>query len=165
MPKVAMNYENTCIYKIYCKDSEKNLTYVGHTTNFRNRKYQHKSNAKNTDNWFGNFKLYKIIRENGGWDNFEMEELECFSCKCHEEACKREREWFEKLNATMNDKKPHVSSEELVQYHKEWRDRNREQINAKYVCNCGGRYVWNHRSHHINTKRHKEYVKLESEKK
>ena len=43
MPKVDIDYSNTIIYKIHCKDSNVNEIYVGHTTNFTKRKNQHKT--------------------------------------------------------------------------------------------------------------------------
>jgi len=34
MPKINIDYSNTLIYKITCKDLLINEVYVGHTTNF-----------------------------------------------------------------------------------------------------------------------------------
>jgi len=65
MPKKAIDYSNCCIYKIEHIDND-NLVYVGHTTNFTNRKYQHKSNCKNETSKEYNHKVYQMIRENGG---------------------------------------------------------------------------------------------------
>ena len=42
MPKDTIDYSNTIIYKIYCNDSSVTDIYIGHTTNFIKRKYQHK---------------------------------------------------------------------------------------------------------------------------
>ena len=41
MPKNAINYSNTIIYKLVCKNINIEDCYVGHTTNFSKRKYQH----------------------------------------------------------------------------------------------------------------------------
>ena len=38
MPKKEINYQNTIIYKIRCKDLNIKDVYVGHTTNFIQRK-------------------------------------------------------------------------------------------------------------------------------
>ena len=46
MPKLPMDYSKCCIYKIEHVDDE-SLVYVGHTTNFDERKTAHKSNCKN----------------------------------------------------------------------------------------------------------------------
>ncbi len=47
MPKVPINYSNTVFYRIYCNDAGRPDTYIGHTTNFVQRKYLHKQGCKN----------------------------------------------------------------------------------------------------------------------
>ena len=42
MPKTKINYENAIIYKIVCNDLNIKDLYVGHTTDFIRRKYDHK---------------------------------------------------------------------------------------------------------------------------
>ncbi len=42
MPKVEIDYSTTIIYKITCNDSNVTDKYVGHTTNFVQRKHAHK---------------------------------------------------------------------------------------------------------------------------
>ena len=59
MPKETIDYSNTIIYKIYCKDSSIYDFYVGHTTNFIKRKSLHKSSCSNKNN---KLKIYEIIR-------------------------------------------------------------------------------------------------------
>ena len=62
MPKKNIDYSNTVIYKIFCKNYNITDIYVGHTTNFIKRKNQHRSVCiKNNSNT----KVYKIINENG----------------------------------------------------------------------------------------------------
>ena len=45
----------------------KSLIYVGHTTNCKQRKAQHKNNCNNESNKKFNLKLYAMLRENGGF--------------------------------------------------------------------------------------------------
>jgi hypothetical protein len=47
-------------------------------------------------------KLYKIIRENGGWDNWNMEIVETIICKDIYEARIKEKEYSILLHATLN---------------------------------------------------------------
>jgi predicted GIY-YIG superfamily endonuclease len=42
MPRQPINHENTHFYKICCNDLNVKDIYVGHTTDFRKRKTQHK---------------------------------------------------------------------------------------------------------------------------
>jgi hypothetical protein len=105
MPKNNIDYSNTIIYKIYCNDETVKDVYVGHTTNFIKRKYCHKtacSNLKNT------VKIYKVIRENGGWDNWSMIEIARYNCKDATEARIKEYEHYISLNATLNSCPPFV---------------------------------------------------------
>ena len=45
MPKKEIDYSNTIIYKLCCKNPEIKDIYVGHTTDFRRRKCQHKTSC------------------------------------------------------------------------------------------------------------------------
>jgi hypothetical protein len=110
MPKCDINYENTVIYKICCKNKEIKDVYVGHTTNFINRKYQHKLSCINNKN---NCKIYKTIMENGGWDNWEMLEIATYNCKNATEARMKEQEHYELLNPTLNTVSPFSLGEEF----------------------------------------------------
>jgi len=106
MPKVEIDYSNTIIYKIYCKDPSVTDVYVGHTTNFVQRKYAHKQTCNNVKSPCYNFKLYKTIRENGNWCNWEMTILNFYNCKDHLEARQKEQEYFISLGATLNSIEP-----------------------------------------------------------
>ena len=69
MPKIAIDYENTIFYKIYCKTSGVTDLYIGHTTNFVQRKYAHKQTCENSKYKGYACKLYRFIRDHGGWGN------------------------------------------------------------------------------------------------
>jgi len=61
------------MYKIVCDDLDVLYTYAGSTTDFIKRKYQHIRNSKNE--YKAHLKLYQIINENGGWENFTIVKL------------------------------------------------------------------------------------------
>jgi hypothetical protein len=103
------------MYKIVCKDLNIKDCYVGHTTNFTERKRQHKFKCTSDHN----FKVYQIIRDNGGWNNWEMIMIEIFKCNNEIEAKTRERFWFEQLNSTLNTIYPIRSRQEHYQDEKE----------------------------------------------
>ena len=104
MPKIDIDYSNTIIYKITCNDDNIKDVYVGHTTNFVQRKHAHKQCSINETS--GNCKLYKVIRDNGGWNNWKMEIINFFNCKDHYEARIKEQEYFVSLNANLNSIEP-----------------------------------------------------------
>lgn len=100
MPKSNIDYSNTVIYKIFCKDKDVTDIYVGHTTNFTKRKYQHK--ILSADHSQKQLKIYNNIRQHGGWDNWNMVELAVYNCKDSTEARIREQEHYDLLNPTLN---------------------------------------------------------------
>lgn len=78
------------IYKIYKND----MIYIGSTERFNQRMYKHKY-ACNTEGYNKyNFKLYKTIRENGGWDEWNKEILYEFDCKDRFELRNKENEFI-----------------------------------------------------------------------
>ena len=123
MPRENIDYSKTVIYKIVCKDLSNTDCYVGNTTKFTNRKAQHKysSTAKDYKNY--HYQVYQCIRDNGGWDNWDMIEIEKYPCLDGNEACKRERHHYELLNASLNKQVPSRTHQE---YDKKYRDDNKE---------------------------------------
>jgi hypothetical protein len=95
MPKKAVDYSKTIIYKIVCNDLNIKDLYVGHTTEFTKRKYKHKYSCNTEAHHTHNYQVYKTIRANGGWDNWSMIEIEKLPCTDANEARKRERFWLE----------------------------------------------------------------------
>lgn len=102
MPRLAIDYSNAVIYKLSCKNKSITEIYIGSTTNFTKRKYQHKHSCINTNNPSYIFQKYKFIRENGGWENWEMIEIEKFPCKTSRELSKREEELRCQFKAKLN---------------------------------------------------------------
>eukprot|EP00966_Prymnesium_polylepis_P118316 2735647-Prymnesium_polylepis.1 len=85
MPKKAIDYSKCEMYKTVCKDEDLDYVCVGHTTYWTKRKNKHKSASRTSER-----KLYQTIRDNGGWDNFKMLQLESFPCSNRREAEARE---------------------------------------------------------------------------
>lgn len=90
MNKTA-DYSTTIIYKITCNDSNITDKYVGHTTDFVRRRKEHKTNVCKENSPDSHLKLYKFIRDNGGWDNWKMEIVAHYDCKDLHEAKQRTR--------------------------------------------------------------------------
>jgi len=119
MPKKEINYQNTIIYKIVCKDLNIKDLYVGSTTNFTQRKRSHKDTCNFSHQQNYNIYVYKFIRGNGGWDNWDMIEVEKYPCNDRNEKDKRERYWIEELKATLNKVIPSRTKKEYREYNKE----------------------------------------------
>jgi hypothetical protein len=103
MPRINIDYSNTVIYKITCDDKSITNTYVGHTTNFIQKKYVHKQNCIKTRKVNNKCEMYDIIRKNGGWENWKMEILDFFNCVDHNAAIIKEQEYYKILCKTSNN--------------------------------------------------------------
>ena len=139
MPRTNIKYDNTIIYKIVCNNTSIKDNYVGHTTDFTRRKNQHKYACNNPTNKTHHFKLYKVMRENGGFENWSIVEIEKYSCNDGNEARARERYWYDVLNASLNTTIPNRLKEEyyrdnleqILVYQKIYNTTNRDYISER----------------------------------
>jgi len=123
------NWENGCIYMLRHKDDvELQNIYIGSTTNFRGRKYEHKSccNNQNYRNYY--HQKYNYIRANGGWDNWKMIWLEDYPCKSKKELLKREDEVMLQYENRLNQVRACITDEERKEYKEKHRLTNKEKI-------------------------------------
>ena len=112
MPKTPSNYQNCVIYKLVSFDTTLTECYVGHTTNFTQRKKNHKNSYFNENHPNHFFPVYEFMREHGGWENFIMLQMEEFPCETKREAEIREEYWRKELNATLNGHQCFTTTEE-----------------------------------------------------
>lgn len=101
-----LDYSNTIIYKISCKDTNITDLYVGHTVNFVQRQLAHKYSCINDKSTNYNCKLYQTIRKNGGWNNWTMNIVNFFNCLNKTEAREKEQEYYNLLGANLNSVEP-----------------------------------------------------------
>ena len=106
MPRKPVDYPITPVsfYHFVCNDPNIISCYVGHTTQFIKRKSKHKLACNSEKNIRYNCKVYRFMRENGGFDNFRMIELENRLVKDKREAERIEQEYINKLNSELNTK-------------------------------------------------------------
>jgi hypothetical protein len=122
-----MDYRKTIIYKIVCLDLSIKNCYVGHTTSFRDRRNSHHSAYKLKPDRY----VYQFIRENGGWDNWDMIMIENYPCNNKIEAGSRERHWIETLNADLNQLRPPTGLTN-AEYIKEYMSEYQTQYKSQY---------------------------------
>ena len=159
------------IYKLYNPDCD--FIYVGSTRDMTARKNTHKSRCNNVNDKKYNLKVYKIIREHDGFENWFMVLLEVMPNVTKLEAEMKEDCYRVELNATMNSqrascggltkqeyKKQHRidNKEHYLEYDKRYRIDNKEVINKKYDCQCGGKYTLSSKARHLKTKKHQKYI-------
>ncbi len=154
MPKVEIDYSNTVFYKIYCKDANVSDLYVGHTTNFVQRKHAHKQSCKNPKSSNYNCKLYNAMRQHGGWDNWIMEIIAFHNCNDHYDARIKEQEYFVSCKATLNSIEPMPKPKTIVSAKPQFdiSELNSQQFycNKCNYCSCNK----NDFNKHCNTIKH-----------
>ena len=106
MPKTEIDYSNTIFYKIQCNNPDVKDVYIGHTTNFVQRKHAHKRSCTHDKSANYNCKVYNVIAQYGAWNNWKMEIIAFHECADHYAARKIEQQYFEKYNATLNSIEP-----------------------------------------------------------
>ncbi len=137
--------KNFVMYKICPKNKELQFCYVGQTENFANRKRQHIRNTTNeSDKKHYHLKHYQTIRENGGWDEWEMIELEKFNGKTKVEARIREQELIKEHNATLNMLSAYITEEERKATKKAITEKFREE-NKEYLKEQTKKYKEEHK--------------------
>lgn len=164
MPKTKIDYGNTIIYKISCKDSKVKDVYVGYTTNFIQRKYFHKNNCINRKAVDYDEHLYAIIRKHGGWENWKIENIHICNCEDYNAVKKIVEEYVVALRATLNSDNLTPSKVLLpTMVTKSTESCNKTNITTKnpknpsaYVCNICDYVTSNKKDYnkHINTIKH-----------
>jgi hypothetical protein len=131
-----IQYNKSTIYKLCCKNADVTEIYIGSTTNFRLRKSHHKSSCNNENGKKYNMKLYKFIRENGSFDNWDMIEIEKVNATDKKDLEKNERRIIEQLKPALNciipgrtDKEYYAdNSDKIKEKQKEYRADNSDKI-------------------------------------
>jgi hypothetical protein len=175
-------------YKIHCINPEINFIYVGSTKDLASRKWAHKSDCYNENRKSYNLKLYKTIRDNGGWDNWNLTIIGKGIYEDRILARIEEQKYINELNSNLNTFKAIMTKEEekkmkddyvknnhlkVLANKKIYRDKNKEVIKTKYlenidlqnkrkektICDCGGSYTYSHKAEHIKSKKHQSFKK------
>ena len=151
------------IYKIFCDDCDN--IYIGSTENLEKREIAHKTHCNNPNDEHYNLKIYKTIREYGGWENWTMICIE----ECDKvietklDARKIEQNYIDELNSTLNSQRAYRSEEQRIEdnkiTNKKWREENNEKMREIITCSCGVSFQKKRYNSHIKTKTHVNYEK------
>jgi len=94
------------------------------------------------DKKYNNY-VYRFIRDNGGWNNWDMVLIEKVDCEDKQTLHKIERSYIEKLETTLNKVIPTRTNKEwkkdnkeklkkyYKEYNEEYNEKNKEKINLK----------------------------------
>ena len=176
-------YEKTIMYKLVNYDCPE-LLYVGSTINFIKRKSTHKACSKTS-----NAKIYRTIRENGGWESWVMVKISDFPCKSNTEARMEEDRLMIEMKSNLNMVKAYTSPEQRIEqkrdsykkfcennkeymkeYDKQYYQSNKEHIkeqkkqysSKKTTCECGCSIANGTVARHKKTIKHQKLLALAS---
>ena len=144
------------IYMIKCKCDK---IYIGSTKReLKVREKEHCSECYNPNRQSYNSPVYNHFRE----CNLERNMIKCqrlFYCE-EEERWQKENKWM-KLIGSLNTTCP----VEDLDKRKALLEKYRIQGKITQNCCCGGTWSYSHKSRHIKTKMHKQYIEEENQKK
>lgn len=129
MPKTS-DYSKSLIYKIEHLDNPE-LVYVGSTVNIIKRRNHHKSDYNNEKSKRHNLKIYRMMRENGGWECFKMVVIKEYPCNTRIELEIEEEKCRKELQATLNTLRCHITKEEKKEIGLKYRLENIDVVLEK----------------------------------
>jgi len=159
-----------CIYRIECLDKEIKDIYIGSTGDLKERIANHKCCCNNINRPEYNYKLYKFIRNHGGWDNWrvdiellttgydkeirlEMEQnyIDCIKPQLNSKNAKTDRKEYTKQYKVDNMEK---IKEQNKQYELDNKEKIRVKRSVKSKCpDCGIEMLKYNISRHIRLNR------------
>jgi hypothetical protein len=148
------------VYKVIQLDT-KGCVYVGSThQSLCERKAQHHQKVlKNSPTNF-----HRHIISNGGWENYEFQEVAEYGEISREELLLREREAIELLNPLCNIQRNTIRSDEDTKaYYKGYYAERKEQkckyskdwAKKPFECECGSIVRWGEKARHFKSDKHK----------
>lgn len=142
MTTTTTDYSQSCVYGFM---KEEIMYYVGSTYDLSHRYSSHKSNCNNENGDKYNYRIYKFMRENGGFESFEIVKIREYpECKTEKELKTYERNYYDLYEPGLNRYKPQLTEDELKNL--------REQKNETQRNN----YAQNPEKYNIRTKKYRE---------
>ena len=136
--KIAVkdDFSGSVIYKIFCKDENIKDFYIGSSKDLYDRMRVHKSMCYNENDSGYSLKIYEFIRENGDWENFNVEIVEYYPCKNEKELKVREQYYIKKYEPTLNCFNAYITQEEKKEKNKLWKKSEKgKEYQRKYTKN------------------------------
>lgn len=128
---MSSQIKKACVYKLVCKNPEIKDMYIGSTKNIHQRAYNHYLTSNNPTSKEYNKKSNVYIRENGGWDNFELIKLCDVEYTEIKELRKKEQEYIDTLKPTLNKSRAY-NYDGYAQIYRDSRKEQKSESNRKY---------------------------------
>tara|TARA_R110002167_G_scaffold41862_1_gene127731 strand:+ start:136 stop:639 length:504 start_codon:yes stop_codon:yes gene_type:complete len=162
MPRPEIN--DYVFYKIICDDLPE-YVYIGSTGCFSKRKGAHKGRCNNPNRKNYKCKLYQTIRDNGGWDKWQMVIIDKLDQTTLLDARIKEEALMKEYNGNLNSQKAYRSVEEAKEYEKEHKKEHyelnkktiNEKRNEKMTCKCGAIVRKDTIKRHEKTLKHQQF--------
>ena len=126
----TQNFTKSIIYHIRDMES-KEVVYVGSTTNFSKRKGKHKYRCNDKEGKEFTSPIYCHIRDNGGFNCFEVIPIKSLKLRNKTELLIAEQEEIDKHRTLVNSRKAHMTIEQKRIDHnercKKWCENNPEK--------------------------------------
>ena len=168
----ANKYVNSKVYKLQHEDGH---YYIGSTTQDLCKRLQDHKNASKRDK-YKNIRIYDYIK-NDGWEMVNIILIEKFELKDRSELLREEDRHIRlhrddelclniRRALTTGDEK----KEQMKEYYeqnknkrkeqmKEYYEQNKDKLKEQIQCVCGGQYTLCHKSSHLKTKKHQQYIR------
>ncbi len=138
--------------------------YIGSTKDFKGRKHSHKESCNNENSKRHNIHLYKFIRDNGGWLQFEMKPIEEFICDTKLQAAIREQHWINFYKSDLNSINSFMSDEDKKIYKYEYNETHKEEQKEYRETHKEKRKEYDLINKEKINEQHKEYYEINKDK-
>jgi len=119
---MVIDYKLGKIYKIVNDLNDE--IYIGSTVNtLSKRMANHRANSVK----YPNIKLYKFVKDNGGWDHFKIILIEDYPCERKEQLLQREQ-YYKKIATLNNNNCYGFDWEREKRRHKKYRESNKDKL-------------------------------------
>lgn len=124
------------IYQIYCKNPEITDIYIGSTKDIKSRIAEHKYACYDTEHIKYRTPLYKFIRENGGFENWDYKVLN--EVEYIDDIWRRKQEqcYIDCYKPSLNTHRAYISRGDMQEKHKkhrrEYYSANKETLNENH---------------------------------
>ena len=158
----TQDFTNSIIYHIRHIES-KEVVYVGSTTKFSQRKTSHKYRCNDKEARQFTTPIYCHIRDNGGFDYFEVIPIKSLKLENKTQLLIAEQEEMDKHQNLANRQKAHTTIEERNEHHKKYDKlyylEHKEIIKENIKCPiCNSIVTRGNLKRHQRTKKCQEYL-------
>ena len=118
-----------CVYKLKCKDTNITEFYIGSSIDFDGRIKTHYYDCCNKSSSHYDINVYKFIRDNGGYDNWEFEVIKEYKFITKKELTINEQYYLDNLKPQLNGR--NAFGHDLLANKKKYYKNNKVKINKK----------------------------------